>query len=155
MSTDLVKSDINDAAGQIRDRIKAAFVESIPDEKWDQLIRAEIERFMSPRPIRDNFGRDKGMGPSEFTDLCREVFKEVVKKKLAEAVQEVKFETIERKVDEWLAENQSVLVDRLVYALFGRTVQGAIEMMLTRMREGRVPDPSNPGQYMNGEPDYG
>jgi hypothetical protein len=68
----------SDYVEAIRGKIRSAMVDVIPDERWDEMVKAEVERFFDGKDVRvDNWGN---------TVRTTTGFKELVQKLLAEEV---------------------------------------------------------------------
>jgi hypothetical protein len=86
--TELTRPD--NIADMVRDKVKAALVEIIPQEQWDNLIKAEWEAFFKERTVS---GYHSGSGraetkPSLFTEMIHEEIKSHLKGKIKDRVQE-------------------------------------------------------------------
>lgn len=62
------------AVDAIRERIRGALADLIPDEQWDTLIRAEVKDFLEDRTVERNSYRDTyhQTVPAGFKRLVRE-----------------------------------------------------------------------------------
>jgi hypothetical protein len=51
MGAEIQKFDAGKAVEAIRERIRAALADVIPDEQWDALIRAEVKDFLEDKRL--------------------------------------------------------------------------------------------------------
>lgn len=65
---------------RIRERIKAAFMDLIPEEKWDEIIKNEVNALMLDR--EETRGYDRKIIPSPLKKMVQDLIKEEFKKKL-------------------------------------------------------------------------
>ena len=61
--------DLEKINESIRARIRLAFVEAIPDEAWNAMIRKEVDAFMQTRHVETGYGSHQV--PSHFSDVVR------------------------------------------------------------------------------------
>ena len=145
MNDKLEKLDLSDAAGKIRERIQAAFVEIIPTAQWQAMIEAEIKKFVEPTRIRQYVSHgDWVAGPSELEKL---VLVEAQKRALA-LVQKVLAENewfgdigstdpqfrVSVMVKQYLAENHHGIIQAALQAFVGTVVQAVIEQVRNQPR---------------------
>lgn len=65
----------------IRDRIRGAMLDIIPDEQWDALIKAEMHAFMNDTVEKRSYG-ESVTRPAGFKIIVREMLEEDAKKRL-------------------------------------------------------------------------
>ena len=133
--TSLVEAfDASDAAAQIRDRLRLAFIEAIPPEKFDELIKAEFARFVTPKRGRDRgFGSTSG-GLSELQAIVKEVladlFREKVKAELAKPEWDQGWDHVTSEaVKAELKNNATEYVGLMLQHFIGSSVQAVVEQM--------------------------
>jgi hypothetical protein len=56
-----------------------AFIELLPADEWERMIKAEAQAFFEPRKKKDTYGRDQGVIPSAFSELAKEVLTDIMK----------------------------------------------------------------------------
>lgn len=77
-STAIEAFNSNRAAELLRDKVRAAFVELIPEDEWKRMIKAESVAFFEKRTVKKSRGGfysnsfDEVEEPSEFSKVCRE-----------------------------------------------------------------------------------
>src|SRR4051812_12848305 len=81
-NTAIEKFDPSKLMDGVRDRIKATFVSLIPDAQWEQLVKAEIDRFFESN--RDYSYRERAT--SDFQKVVMEVLSDITKEKVREAL---------------------------------------------------------------------
>lgn len=81
---EIEKFDPSKLMDGVRDRIKATFVALIPDEQWEVMCKAEMDKFFFPVPEKDYNGRITGHKPSQFEQIVIDLMKEHCKKHLVE-----------------------------------------------------------------------
>lgn len=79
MSEEMVK--LSDVQERLRERIKLAFMDLIPDAKWDELIQKEIEFLTTDRVVKC-YGKPDEIHPSELSKMVRTLLQEEFKKQL-------------------------------------------------------------------------
>lgn len=76
MADEIQKLDLNDAAEQLRDKIKFAFADTIPDEQWLAMIQAELKKFSEPRVVPNSYdSRKNTTKPSEFSEIAQGILR--------------------------------------------------------------------------------
>ncbi|MAG67100.1 MAG: hypothetical protein CMK74_14720 [Pseudomonadales bacterium] len=76
MTTDIIKPE--DLTNILRDKVRASFMELIPDEKWDEMVNAEWTAFFSEKQS-DHYPYNKE--PSRFRYMIRnEMSRQVMEK---------------------------------------------------------------------------
>ena len=65
------KMSTDDLAGRLRDRIRDSLGDLIPDAQWTEMMKAETERFLNPRP---SSGYRQNKLPSDFSTIVQEEF---------------------------------------------------------------------------------
>lgn len=164
--TAIAKLDLSDAAEQLKDKIKFAFAETIPDEQWEAMIQAELKKFIEPKVTYSGYNnRDKRVGPSEFSATAQEVLAEHMNEQLHERIKAGNFlpegETLQALINTWLDENRAAMLDMFLEGLM-RQVTGvamsamaqvftsSIQVALTDPMRPGIPDPTRPGYDTQG-----
>jgi hypothetical protein len=70
-----------DYAAKIRDRIKAALVDIIPDDQWTMMIKAEVDRFLTSSTRDRSYGYAERV-PSGLEEIVNQVLREEVTQRL-------------------------------------------------------------------------
>lgn len=73
--------DSSAAVNAIRDRIRGAMLDIIPDEQWDALIKAEMHAFMNDTVEQRAYG-ESATRLAGFKRIVRELLEEDAKKRL-------------------------------------------------------------------------
>lgn len=74
MADGIQKLNLDDAAAQLREKIKFAFAELIPDEQWEAMIKSEWEAFTKP----SSRGHGYSSEPAGFRKVAESVLREQV-----------------------------------------------------------------------------
>ncbi len=137
MSEEIQKFDLSQAAAQLREKIRLAFVELIPPEQWEAMVKAELDGFLKER---------KGVGghysspvtlPSVFSQVAEEVYrahvKALVKAELAKPEWNEQWngerQEIGTQVKAWLTENAQPLLQVTLKEMFGYAAQAMIDRL--------------------------
>lgn len=129
MTDAIEKIDLNSAAQQLRDKIKLAFVEVLPDEQWEAMIRQEIHKFVT-KPPRERWSNEDR--PSQFSNLAQDVLKEHIQERLRKTLNDPGWRgwpdnvLLSAYVGEWLEGNKEQIVELMVKSTMGAALQAAI-----------------------------
>ncbi len=74
----------DDAARLLREKIKLAFAEIIPPEQWEELIRAEFQRFTEDREKQNQYGGGAIKIRSGLSEVAGEVIREIACEQIRE-----------------------------------------------------------------------
>lgn len=86
METNIEKFDPSKLIDGVKDRIKATFVSLIPDDKWDELVKAEVDRWFNTKTERERYGDAPRY--TGFQSVCNSLFEEFAKKKISEFLEQ-------------------------------------------------------------------
>lgn len=78
--TSIEKFDPSKLMEGVRDRIKATFISLIPDDRWDELVKTEVEKYFE---IKDTW-RNNDRNQSNFQTDCQSVLSQIAKEKINE-----------------------------------------------------------------------
>lgn len=132
--------DPNDIMKGVKDRIKATFVDMIPDEQWDAMIKKECDEFIYGRKNEYNSNRPF----SEFKNIVQQALQDECKKRMADYLNGPEFESVWtehgkpaccKAVKDMIVENSGAIL----ISVFG----GLFSDMLNRFRN----DLLNVGRY--------
>lgn len=142
--TGIAAFKLDDAAAQLREKIRHAFVELLTPEQWDAMVKAELRTFVEKRPAtRDPYGyvRDPEK-PSVFHEVAEQVYREhvkgLVKEEMAKPEWQAGWNATENKqaiseaIKEWLTDNAQLLLQTTIHELFAYQAQAMVE----RLRNG-------------------
>lgn len=138
MTESIERVTLENAAEQLKAKIRTAFVELLPDEQWKEMVAAELKRFTGPTMTRDNYSARSTETPSAFSKICSEVFSEHIKAEikatLASADWQGKWgnngkEQISEAIGVWLTANSKALIESTVQALAGSAAQQLVQGM--------------------------
>lgn len=128
-----------DAAEALKTKLKNAFVEMIPEEQWEKLLKDEFDKFVNPRKVKDQYSREWKEVPSGLSELCQEILRDMAKDKLKEELKDPKWSThwgydenqsiISCAIKEYLEDHQEELVRVAVREFMGSTFQNLIDQM--------------------------
>jgi hypothetical protein len=77
----------NNLAELVRDKVKMALVDIVPQEQWDRVIKAEWDSFFKERTVPGQYGRSAEKKPSLFTEMVHEAIRKQLHKKIQEQVE--------------------------------------------------------------------
>lgn len=132
MTESIEKVTLENAADQLKAKIRMAFVELLPEEQWKAMVTAELKRFTEDKPaMRDGYGNWQP-GGSEFSKICRDVFTEHIKNEIRALVCSPEWhgswgpdgkQKISEAIKSWLTDNSQQLVQATVQAMIGQAAQ--------------------------------
>jgi hypothetical protein len=132
---------LEDAAKQLREKIRLAFVELIPKEQWEAMVKAELESFTKERTGHDNWNH-KVQKPSVFHEVAEEVYRAHVKALVKAELDRPEFaaawnkdqqrHTFSEAVEAWLTKNREAILHTMLQEMMGSVAQNMIE----RLRNG-------------------
>jgi hypothetical protein len=133
MTDALATFQVDDAAKQLRERIKLAFVEMFTDEQWEHLVKQEFAAFCKRREVPDGYSRTK-MAPSMLSELCQEAMTELAKEKIIEAIRGDGCNgfasyidgVVTGKLREHIQAHREELLDAMLQSLFGQAINTAL-----------------------------
>ena len=128
---------IENAAEQLKAKIRSAFVELIPPEQWTAMIVEELKRFTESTPATHDRWNNVATSarPSLFSEICREQYSAVLREKVVEVLQSPEFSAqvwngeVSKVIKEWLTENSEKLIQSTILALAGHAAQNLIATM--------------------------
>lgn len=136
---DIEKVTLENAAQQLKSKIRMAFVEMIPDEQWKEMVTAELKRFMHMQEIPPSWsGGEVKLVPSDFTRVCSEVFTEFVRGEIKATLSSPEWREswsgsgrpqISEALKSWCTENAPKLIEHTVQALAGSAAQAVLQNM--------------------------
>lgn len=144
--TEMVTLDLNEASKQIREKIKLAFVEMIPDEQWENMLKAEWQLFVESKEIKGQYGRPDETQPSEFSGICQEVLRDALKDRLKEILLDPECKvlpetnTVSQVVMKYLDEHKDELMTMAMRAVMGSVMQSIVNEL---PRAFPILDPNN------------
>lgn len=132
MTIDLAKIE-KDFASTMRERIRAAVLDAIPQEKWDDLTKTALQEFFEERRSYHTAAPT----PSEFQLLIRKVAEEIIREKVKAILTTDFMPTYNSELQEYVNENlRKVLVSAapaIVESMFRQAAQHIVSSMTGRM----------------------
>jgi len=124
MSTELSKAgvDFADVAAKLRERIQAAFVDLIPQDRWDEMLKKEVEKFMAPAVTRDHYNSRETIHPSPFSKICQTHLDAMIQQEVAKQFAAMDQAELAAKVSAWVEENHQAVLVEFVKALVSKGV---------------------------------
>lgn len=111
---------------KLRDKVRNTIFEEIPDEKWDQLIKAEIAAFFEPKVINHGHWCDKR--PSKFGEIVIDEMTKIMREKLLQLFASDEWKvSYDGMVGEKLAEVVRKEAPNIIAAWVGQMVSCAIQ----------------------------
>ena len=132
------KVTLENAAEQLKSKIRTAFVELLPEEQWKEMVTAELKRFTETTSRYDTYASKHIEQPSEFGKLCKEVFSEHLKAEIKALLVSKEWqgqwgntgrEQISDAIGAWLTANAKPLIESTVQALAGQAAQQLVSGM--------------------------
>lgn len=110
---------LEDIQDKIRERIKAAFMDLIPEEKWDEIIKREVDYLMLDGTKETGYGRT-----------------EIVPSPLREMVQGLIKEKFDKKLEEWAADKLNLVIGTPEFdKMFGEYVSNAAKVFMGHLSQ--------------------
>src|SRR5438876_11157179 len=78
MTDEIEKFDPSKLMQGVKDRIKSTFVSLIPDDKWDELVKTEIDAWFKKETYNNRYNQQV----SSFQIVVEETLKELAKEKV-------------------------------------------------------------------------
>ena len=128
MTDTIEKVTLENAAEQLKAKIRLSFVELLPDDQWKAMITAELKRFT--QPSRASY--DSREIPSVFSAVCTEVFTNFVKSEIRALMDSPEWRLswdssgktqVGDAVKSWLTDNSAALIQATVQALAASAAQ--------------------------------
>lgn len=141
MTDSIQKLTLENAAEQLKLKIRSAFVELLPEEQWKQMVEAELKRFTQPTREQRYNGGPFEEKPSGFEALCREAFTEYLKTEIKTLLQSPEWREkwgsstrpqISDAIQTWLTAHSAELIQSTVQTLAGQVAQQLITSMAHR-----------------------
>jgi len=166
MAGNIERVTFENAAEKLRDQIKTAFVELIPEDQWNDMVRKELETFFKERSVREHgsYG-DWIKAPSRFNELVKEIFDAEVKNRVAWVIKSGHwhpdkgsfwewdhFESIvSYGVKKWLNDNAEMLTLATVKSLIGNAAQSMLSYVASQYKEDLegIDDANHPNYQPN------
>ncbi|QQO97231.1 hypothetical protein M1M30_gp131 [Maribacter phage Colly_1] len=118
----------------VRAKIKSTFVDLIPEEAWDAMVKAEVNSFMSPKSY-NNYNRTEQV--SNFQFVIRDVLTEATREKCKELLNDPEFssgmwqngtEQPSQFIKQFMLDN----ANELMMGMFGSMFQQALTIARTQ-----------------------
>lgn len=132
--------EVNDATKELKSKMQLAFAALIPEEQWDELLKAEFEKFIKPQYKQGYHNREKH--PSKLSVLAQSCINDMFKEKIEESLKSGNWtgytDWVEGKgsvymvsdaVEEYLNKHKEEFVEIALKQLIGHTIQEAIATM--------------------------
>lgn len=121
----------NTIMNNVRDKIKATFVDLIPDEHWEGMVNKEIDDFFKNREGYSTQREWRNM--SDFQKICFESFEQETKSKIQEMLKvytATGWENNEPKISDELKK----LLEDNAASIFTRTIGNMFQQAVSSMR---------------------
>lgn len=131
MTVDLAKIE-KDFATTMRERIRAAVLDAIPQEKWDDLTKTALADFFAEKR---NY-HSATPTPSEFQQLIRKVAEEIIREKVKEILADDFMPAYNAGLGQYVNENlRKVMVEAapaIIESMFRQSAQQFVSSMIGR-----------------------
>ena len=127
MSNEIEKFDPSTLMQGVKDRIKATFVSLIPDDRWEQMVKAEIDDWLKPR--EQNY---RVFNTSNFQVVVKNALDEECKKRLTEYLSSPEFNAIwkmngstatSKAVEDMIVKNSGEIMINMFGGMFNNMLQ--------------------------------
>lgn len=85
MTAEIVKFDPGSYVEKLREKVKAALVDVVPDEQWDAMIKGEIDGFFKDKEVRE-YGSARTI-PSAFKQVAERLIRDEAEKMVKDMLQ--------------------------------------------------------------------
>ena len=131
MADEIVKFDPATFTDKIRDRIKSAFVDLIPDDQWNEMVKQEIDGFVNGRLHTSGYHRGERDYPG-LKAAIHEALTKAAKERIAAVIAseewgggtDARAKTINDGVARLISENASAILMNVLGNTFASVVQG-------------------------------
>lgn len=132
--TEIARVSLESAAEQLRDKIRSAFVELLPPEQFQQMVKAELTAFMDNNTNSHDARYNTRV--STFRSVCYDVFREHVTKDLKTLLASAEWQeqwkggggpNLSDAIKAWLTENAQQIVAATIQELAGRAAQTLVQ----------------------------
>lgn len=118
----LDKVNISSATSALRQKLQASFLDLIPEEKWNELVKAEWIKFTAEE--RGYHGNK----PSELQSLIKKEFELIATTKIKEVLSNPEWqaqwpENISKQVNKLILEHRDELVEAMLKSMMGTSIQ--------------------------------
>ncbi len=87
----VVKFNPDEVMARLKAKIKDAFIEIIPEEEWEDMIRKQYKSFFLDSQKKSGYGNDTIKVPSEFSTLAQEILKDIARDKMIKILNSPKY----------------------------------------------------------------
>ena len=139
MADNIERVTLENAADQLKQKIRMAFVELLPEEQWKEMVAAELKRFTEATSEYNHYQSKHIPVPSAFSKICSEVFTEYLKTEIKTVLMSPDWssgwgnngrEKISGAIKAWCTEHSQALIESTVQAL----AAGAAQQLVSTMR---------------------
>ena len=125
-----------DAANVLREKVKTIFLDLLPDNKLDEMVKGEWDRFFNDQPKRDTYGNiERGKTvPSEFSKVIKDVLKEEIETRAREQLRAKIDEIIDWNGNTQNADLFAEIVNKVAPDLVKQVAAQFVANTLTNMR---------------------
>jgi len=82
MSDQIAKFDPSNYVEKLREKMKSAICDIIPDEQWDAMLKSEIDSFFKERTEKDRWGNNERTIQSAFRQAIEQVLTDECKTRI-------------------------------------------------------------------------
>ena len=133
MENEIKKFDINEAMKNVKDKIKDAFVDLIPDEQWNQMVKKEVDSYFEPKEEKCDNRQYSSYFTKDVHSALQQEVKERTKLYLSINFNNTWFENgipvCNTKVEEMITKNAGKILSDLI----GGSIQIALQSAGYRM----------------------
>jgi len=142
---DVMKIEPAQFVDKLRERIRSSLGELIPEEQWNAMLRAEIERFFAERVERGYYSGSERRIPSDFTFVAQETLAAEARKRIGAYFERDAWAQrweggnadIPARLEQLVQENLPGLMRECVLVLLGRIASRSSEAIEDAMRRSR------------------
>jgi hypothetical protein len=130
MADEIEKFDPSKLMQGVKDRIKSTFVSLIPDDKWDELVKAEIDAWFKKSTYNNRYNQEV----SSFQIVVEQTLNELAKEKVTDVLREytnTQWKDGKPIINEELKKIITENADKIFAQVIGQMVQN----MLTNVRQ--------------------
>jgi len=149
------------AAEKLREQIKTAFVELIPEDQWNDMVRKELDQFFHGRKDSPDYEWINGKKckvdyPSRFHVMVREAAEAECKERVKQVIhlgfwrpdkgslwEYGHFATqVEKLVKAWLSDNAKMLVKVMIESMIGDAAENILSHVASKYARDKYPEDS-------------
>ena len=135
---EITKFDPSTYVDKVRDKIKQSLIDTIPDEQWNAMLRAEISSFFETKTDHDRYSGAPSKRPSEFHRIVQTVLEEETKKHVREMLNSPEWKMYWDGTKQQAGEEIARLVRENGAAIMAKWLEAAVGQVISNIQFHRT-----------------